>query len=149
MTVYRITLKRWASSLQGSGYAGRWNSAGLRVIYTAENRSLACLENLAHRSGEGLSSIFSLATIHIPEQAKVTRVPTNSLPEDWFQAQGYAGCQRIGDAWLNQVDTLLLQVPSSLMPDETNMLINPLHKHFAGVKIRSITPFRFDPRLKD
>ena len=69
MEVYRICLAEYAKGLFASGARGRWNVKGSFVIYTAGSRALACLENVVHRSGEGLQSIFKVLVIHVPDDA--------------------------------------------------------------------------------
>jgi RES domain-containing protein len=148
MIAYRITLEKWAHSLAGSGYPARWNSKGRYVIYTAESRALACLENLAHRSGEGLDHLFCIIELHLTGPASLQTVDPLSLPENWYHPDTYPFCQAIGDAWVDKKESLLLRVPSSIIPDEYNILINPAHPGFKNVSIRDVKPFRFDRRLK-
>lgn len=148
MIVYRITLEKWAHSLAGSGYPARWNSKGRYVIYTAGSRALACLENLAHRSGEGLDHLFCIIEIKLPERSSVQNVDPLTLPVNWYKPDAYPFCQAIGDSWIDMKENLILRVPSSIIPDEYNILINPGHPGFRDVGIHSVTPFRFDQRLK-
>lgn len=148
MVVYRITHTKWADALTGSGYAARWNSKGSFVIYTAESRALACLENLVHRSGEGLNKIFSLTEIEISDDASTEAVDKDLLPENWHSISQYGQCQSMGDQWLDSQSSLMLRVPSSIIDGEFNLLINPHHPEFSGVSIKSIQPFTFDDRLK-
>jgi RES domain-containing protein len=148
MIVYRITLEKWAHSLSGSGYPARWNSKGRYVIYTAGTRALACLENLAHRSGEGLDHLFCVIEIKLPEPASVQTVDAISLPGNWFHPDAYPLCQAIGDSWIEMNESLILRVPSSIIPDEYNILINPGHPEFRDVTIHDVKSFRFDRRLK-
>ncbi|TVR19605.1 MAG: RES domain-containing protein [Balneolaceae bacterium] len=147
MVVYRITLTKWADSLAGSGFPARWNSKGVYVIYTAESRALACLENLVHRSGEGLNNRFSVIEIDVPDNASVKTVEAESLPDQWHHITSYPVCRKIGDSWAESGSTLLLRVPSSVIRDEHNILINPAHPDFEQTKIRKAIPFRFDERL--
>ncbi len=147
MVVYRITLSKWAESLTGSGFPARWNSKGVYVIYTAESRALACLENLVHRSGEGLNQQFSLVEISIPENTPFETVELNLLPKNWQHISNYSVCRQMGDDWVSNRSTLLLRVPSSIIRDEYNLLINPAHPDFKRVKIRHSVPFLFDERL--
>ena len=67
MLVFRIALTKYAKILVASGRAARWNSNDVKVIYTANSRALACLENVVHRSKLGLSANFSLMQIGIPD----------------------------------------------------------------------------------
>lgn len=149
MIVYRITTAKWATELTGSGYPARWNSRHVRVIYTAGNIALACLENLAHRSGEGLNANFRLVEIEIPNNMSFNSHSLNDLPEDWHTVHGYAICQKIGDEWVQKNETSVMHVPSSIIPNETNVLINPNHPDFHQISIKSIRKFSFDERFID
>lgn len=147
MKVYRITTAKWADTLSGSGYPARWNSKGVYVIYTASNRALACLENLVHRSGEGLNNRFKIIEIEIPDNVSVQEIEPGELPDQWYKTEYYPVCRHIGDRWIEQAKSLLLIVPSAIIREESNVLINPHHPKFNEVRIGDIRDFRFDERL--
>lgn len=147
MVVFRITTARWAGVLTASGYPARWNSKGTHIIYTASSRSLACLENLVHRSGEGLNDLFKITEIYIPDTISTEQISLENLPDNWYKTDSYHSCQKIGDQWSERRSSLLLQVPSSIIRDEFNMLINPNHSEFQQVEVRKISPFELDERL--
>ncbi|MFU8813381.1 MAG: RES family NAD+ phosphorylase [Balneolaceae bacterium] len=147
MNVYRITTAKWADNLAGSGYPARWNSKGVYMAYTASSRALACLENLVHRSGEGLHNRFRIVEIEIPDLVSIQKIRADSLPEGWYKTGHYPTCRHIGDRWIEGGTSLLLEVPSSIIQEETNVLINPRHPEFSEVKIADIRKFRFDERL--
>lgn len=147
MIVFRITTAKWATVLDGSGYPARWNPRHIRVIYTAGSAALACLENLAHRSGEGLNANFRLVEIKIPENTTSDSYSLDDLPENWHTVRGYAVCQMLGSEWVKKNETCILRVPSSIIPSETNVLINPNHPHFHQISIQSTRKFSFDERL--
>ena len=147
MIVYRITSAKWASVLTGSGYPARWNPRYVRVIYTAESIALACLENLAHRSGEGLNANFRLVEIEIPKNTSSDSYSQDDLPEGWHTIRGYLACQKLGAEWIEKNKSCILHVPSSIIPYETNVLINPNHPDFSRISIQAIRKFSFDERL--
>ncbi len=147
MKVYRITTAKWADKLSGSGYPARWNSKGVYVIYTASSRALACLENLVHRSGEGLHNRFKIIEIEIPDHVSIQKIYAKDLLADWQKTENYPACQGIGNRWVEKGKYLLLEVPSSIIREETNVLINPNHPEIKEVKIADIREFRFDERL--
>ena len=147
MNVYRITTAKWADKISGSGYPARWNSKGVYVIYTASSRALACLENIAHRSGEGLHQGFKIIEIEIPDHVSKQKIDPGGLPVEWYKTEQYHVCREIGDRWIEEENSLLLEVPSSIIREETNVLINPHHPEFKEVKIAAIHDFRFDERL--
>ncbi|GAA4456918.1 RES family NAD+ phosphorylase [Nibrella saemangeumensis] len=148
MLVYRITRAMYAGSLVASGGAARWNSRGKFVIYTAATRALACLENVVHRSGEGLQDLFRVMVIEVPEQLHQEEISLDILPATWAEFQNYYQCQQIGDAWLQRMQTAVLRVPSAIVPNEYNYLLNPTHPDFARVRLIQTEPFLFDPRIK-
>ncbi|MFN8355878.1 MAG: RES family NAD+ phosphorylase [Spirosomataceae bacterium] len=148
MQVYRISVARWANQLAASGYAARWNSQGRFVIYTADSRALACLENVVHRSGEGLNQLFKVMTIQLPDHIAITHVKEDELPENWSDYRNYAICQQIGDKWLDEHRTAILRVPSAIIPDEHNYLLNPAHPDFNTIKLLNVEDFLFDHRIK-
>lgn len=147
MEIYRITLAKYADSLVASGRAARWNSKGRSVIYAAESRSLACLENLVHRSGLALQQDFRTLVISIPSNCEVETVTVSDLAPDWRSFIDLSHCQRIGDAWLSDQHSLLLCVPSVIIPEEFNYVLNTQHPEFKHVRIARMESFLFDPRV--
>lgn len=148
MELYRITLAKWANSLVASGRAARWNSADRFVIYTASSRALACLENVVHRTGRGLQADFRTICINVPDTLPVQTIDLGTLPANWADYEQYAYCQQLGDTWLMERRSAILQVPSAIIPAEHNYLLNPQHPDFPFIEIKHIEPFRFDSRIK-
>jgi len=148
MEVFRIVHSKWANTLTASGYAARWNSTGLFVIYAASTCSLACLENLVHRNGFGNDSDYSLLTISFPNTIKTLDVDSKKLPIGWNNVteNGHLICRAIGDSWLRNQQSAILFVPSAIIPKEQNVLINPNHPDFKKIKF-TIQEFAFDKRL--
>ena len=147
MTVFRITTAKWSNSLTASGYAARWSSRGNMMIYTAESRSLACLENLVHRSGEGSNSLYRIMLIEIPASLKTETIDVSTLKEDWYTIENYNYCQEIGNKWLSEQRTAVLKVPSVIIKKESNYLINPRHSAFSQIKLSGTEEFDFDKRF--
>lgn len=147
MDVYRITLAKWAESLTGSGHQARWNPKGYHVVYCAGSRALACLENLVHRSGEGLNADFKIASVHIPDSVSTDEIFSKELPAGWHNISGTPVCQEIGKRWLEDQHSCILKVPSSIIQDEWNVLANPNHPDFGQISITNIRDFSFDQRL--
>ncbi len=148
MKIFRITLSKWVQKLVASGYPGRWNSKGVFMIYSSGSRALASLENLVHRSGEGLNNTFSTIVMEIPNDLEIEQIEMKNLPNDWFEYENYTVCQKIGDNWIENGKSCILRVPSAIIKMEFNYLINPNHKDFNKIKILNIEKFEFDPRLK-
>lgn len=153
MFVYRITKVTYADRLVASGGAARWNergpsSRGQFVIYTAATRALACLENVVHRSGEGLLDTFRVMVIEIPDELSIDTISIDTLPSDWFDFGQYDTCQRIGGEWLRSGQSVILRVPSAIISNEYNYLLNPAHPDFSRIRLHHTEPFTFDPRIK-
>jgi len=148
MLVFRIILAKYADKLIASGRAARWNPNDVEMIYSASSRSLACLENVVHRSGKGLNQVFDVLTIDIPRHIKIKKILLEDLPADWKDYDRVYLTQRMGEKWINNNDTAVLQVPSSIVSEEVNYLLNPKHKDFGEIKIVKRQPFVFDSRIK-
>lgn len=147
MIVYRITLAKWTGSLTASGRAARWNGNGHFMIYAASTRALACLENVVHRRSIGTDDLFRVTLIEIPDDIKIIKIDKKRLPANWQEYINYASCQSIGNGWLNENKTAVLRVPSAIIAEEYNYLLNPKHPDFTRIKIRSTERFTFDERL--
>lgn len=148
MLVYRIVLEKWSHSLTASGQSARWNSAGRFVLYTAGARSLACLENVVHRNGRGLSQLFKTMVIEVPDDVFIEKTPMENLPDGWHEFESYHITQQLGDAWLDGMKSAVLAVPSAIVPAEQNFLFNLQHPDFQKIKLVSVEDFVFDPRIK-
>lgn len=143
MKVWRLAQAQHRS-LDGAGglyAAGRWHSRGRRVIYTSSHLSLALVEQLVHRIVDpGLLEHVGFVSIEINAPGRsITRV--RRLPETRTESR------QIGDDWLDRCKTLLLEVPSVVVPAEVNILINPDHPLFAEVSTIKLDEFRIDPRF--
>ena len=148
MVVYRITLARFADALIASGNPARWNSKDVKAIYTAGSRSLACLENVVHRSSLGLKEHFKTILAEIPDGLEVDEILLSSLDPGWRDYSRYPYTQSLGDQWNRKGLTAVLKVPSGIIPDEFNYILNPLHKDFSRIKYLGNEPFDFDDRIK-
>lgn len=148
MLVYRIVHKRYSDSLFASGLEGRWNSEGKKVLYTAESISLAYLETLAHRKGLGFNKDFKIMVIKIPNNAEVQTVESSHLPKAWRDFRNYSDCQKIGNTWFDADEKLCLKVPSAVVPENWNVVINTFHRDFKKVKLIDVLDFEPDDRLE-
>lgn len=148
MLVYRITLAKYAYRLKASGRAARWNSNDHEMIYTSSSRSLACLENVVHRSQVGLSDHFRVLSIEIPENIAIFSIDVKQLPGQWQTFENMYITQLLGDQWLEKANYAVLRVPSSIIPTESNYLLNPGHTDFEQIKIINAESFIFDERIK-
>lgn len=148
MVVYRITLAIYSTKILASGNPARWNSKDVRIIYTAQSRALACLENIVHRNSKGLQKNFRVMEIEIPDKIKIERIIESELVADWKDFYKMPYTQQIGDRWISGLTTAVLQVPSVVVTGDFNYLLNPLHKDFSLIKLVSSSPFEFDERIK-
>jgi RES domain-containing protein len=148
MLLYRICLAKYADGLFASGYRARWNYKDQFVIYTAGSRALACLENVVHRSGEGLTDPFRVLVIDVPDDLLIEEIKLADLPADWEKASRYAVCQPLGSDWYEARRSAVLRVPSSIVPQESNYLLHSRHPDFARIRIVAREAFSFDPRIK-
>lgn len=149
MKLYRIAKSAYIDDSTGIGarmHGERWNEKGVPVIYAASSPSLAALEYLVHLPIVLAPRDLSICRFDLPESVSVKRVKESSLPSDWKSSPPVVDTQEIGTRWANSGKSLLLFVPSVLVPEESNVLINPLHPEFRRVK-RRIEGFSFDPRL--
>lgn len=147
MITYRITLNKWAGILTASGRAARWNNNGHFMVYSASTRALACLENMVHRRSIGADESFRVNLIEIPDDLKIKKVIKRKLTSNWQEYINYPSCQAIGDAWIKSSETAVLEVPSAIITEESNYLLNPQHTDFAKIKVHSIKRFAFDEGL--
>jgi RES domain-containing protein len=150
--VWRLAGPEFAEQLDGEGSGlegGRWNPAGLQALYTSEHLSMSVLEVYVHLPPQmrDVLPVLTAVQISVPDSAGMMRVTTERLTELLATPDPLAACRAIGAAWIGRSVDLVLQVPSVIVPEETNFVLNPAHPHMGEVKIVSTRPFRFDPRL--
>jgi RES domain-containing protein len=150
ITAWRIVKARHqATAFDGEGarlYGGRWNSRGLPVVYLAASPALAALEMLVHvGNSHVLSSYVSIACAF--DEALVLRLDRQRLPKDWRSSPALPELALVGDAWLKDGTSAVLEVPNAIIPAESNYLLNPRHAAFAAIPIGQPQPFEFDLRL--
>lgn len=148
MLVYRIVLNQYSQTLKASGRAARWNPDKVEMIYTSANRSLSCLENVVHRGKAGLMSLFCVLTIEIPKAVSIRKTNLEELTKNWKNYDQLYFTQNLGKKWIDTGETAVLQVPSAIIEEEANYLINPNHPDFTKIKIIKTEPFIFDNRIK-
>lgn len=148
VSAWRITKRKHArSAFTGEGarlYGGRWNSHGTSIIYTAESQSLAVLEILV--DSPGLLKKYVLFQIRIHE-SYIVAVDAAALPRNWRAEPAPAKVQKIGDEWVTSATSAVLRVPSTLVPGESNFLLNLRHADFPKLQFSESIPLHFDPRL--
>jgi RES domain-containing protein len=155
MRVWRIatdTPTYTADDLRGLGAkttGGRWNRAGTPVVYCAETISLAAVETLVHLGAGGLPLNRYLVSVEIPEAIWRRRqiLPLQTAPVGWDALPTGKVSLDYGDAWLTALASALLVVPSIVVPEESNILINPQHPDASGLSATKLRKWRYDERL--
>ncbi|QHT70744.1 RES family NAD+ phosphorylase [Rhodocytophaga rosea] len=168
MQLFRITTEKWARDLSGNGglyVSGRWHHKGIPVIYTATTRALAVLEKVVHVDAASTPDQYVILTLELPDDISFEEILIENLPKDWGKlSHNIANTSRfpaslvqseatsilladMGTAWLQATTSLALKVPSAILTKEKNVLLNPAHKQAKDIKIVSVDPFKFDPRL--
>lgn len=149
MIIYRITRSIYKDDLSGSGaflYGGRWNSKGQYALYCAQHISLAVLEIVVNydRASTPLLPTYYLAEIEVPDD-EVIEIDSKALKKGWNMDMEYT--QYIGDQFLLSKPRLILKVPSVVITEESNFLINPNHADFKKLKIKDTRVYGLDNRL--
>lgn len=150
MIVYRIVMSAYTRDLSGAGprlYGGRWNPKGVSVIYTSESRALAVLEFYVHLSRSVILPGLSIVSIEIPDSVSRKEIAMSDLPKNWRTYPAPPELAAIGAEWVRSRESLLLRVPSAIMPPECNILINPVHSEMRKVRIIEIEEYGLDQRL--
>lgn len=149
LLVYNIRKERYAHSLRASGSANRWNKTDEYIIYAGSSRALAILELTAHRAFIRIDESYRLMVIELKISEKdIQTIEVNNLPENWKSVEVCGILQSIGSKWYRTMQTLILKVPSLLIPKEYNFLINTQHPDFKKkVEIMEIELFEWDKRL--
>jgi len=150
MLVYRIAGTRHIRDLTGIGarlYGGRWNHRGTALFYASESRSLATVEYLVHLSMPEVPAGLSIATLEIPDDIRSGEIRPSSLPKNWREHPAPAALAELGTRWARANRGLLLRVPSAVVEEEFNVLINPAHPDMARVAIVQVERYRMNSRL--
>lgn len=148
MIVYRISNTAYSNDISGTGAkltGGRWNSKGIPVLYTSEYISLAVLEMLVNTQFKDYAIALDILSIQLPANIVINEINLKKLKKDWIGDYGYTAF--IGDEFIKNKQNLLLKVPSAVITDECNYLINPLHSDFKKIKIIETRSFKTDERL--
>ena len=154
-TVWRIatdTPTYEADDLSGAGAkttGGRWNAEGVAVVYTSQTRALACLETVVHLNAGGLPLNRYLVEVTIPDDlwSNAQTTTSVSLPVGWDAEPAGRTSIEFGTNWLRSGTSALLVVPSAIVPEEFNILIDPQHSGSARITATKVRRWLYDPRL--
>jgi len=150
LTAWRIVEAKYLSkAFTGDGarlYGGRWNSKGVAVVYTAGSLALASMEMVVNLPSPKLLQAFVRVPVHFkPELVEI--LEAGKLPRDWTSRPISPATKTIGDRWVKARRSAVLQVPSIVVPEEHNYLLNPNHPDFVKIEIGQPAVYYFDPRL--
>ena len=135
--------------LSGKGallHGARWNSPGRRAVYLGSSLALASMELLVRLKHPEVLQAYRKLRVGIPPDL-VKAVDRKQLPADWARTSLHPATQRIGDRWLDSLESAVLAVPSAVVVGEVNYIVNPAHPDFARLEPGEITDYRYDPRI--
>lgn len=151
-TAWRLVHSNYlGSAFSGEGArlaGGRWNSEGFPVVYTASSLSLAILEIIVHLEFKETLRHYKAIPVRVPESTMDIIDPA-SLPENWNGPIPHPATQLTGNHWIRNQSSPALQVPSSIVPIEFNILLNPAHPDFQTLEIGDAIDLPLDPRVFD
>lgn len=151
-TVFRICKTKYAATaFDGEGafrFGGRWNTRGIRIIYTAESLALAALEMLVHLEDDHLLLEYSFVPAEMDAALVMPPSAFRPLPANWSDSPAPIEVQQIGDDWARHQLSAVLEVPTSVIPMGNNYLLNPNHSDFKKIIVGKPEKFSFDERLK-
>ena len=144
-----VSARHQSKAFTGEGarqLGGRWNSAGVAMVYLAAHRSLAVLEILANARSNPVAEKYALIGV-LWDESLMERLSERALPAAWRALPPREDTRALGDRWVEEMRSAVLAVPNVIIPAESNYLINPAHKDFPRIKIGKSERFVFDPRL--
>ena len=152
MRIYRLTKARYKDTaftgIGGLKSAGRWHRTGTPVVYASDAPASALLELIAHTEAATLlTQRYVLFAIDLVPARHLLELEAAALPADWRAPRWPPSTQAIGTRWFEDGDSVALEVPSAVVPQQRNYLINPPHPLFEELRITGPAPFDIDPRL--
>jgi len=150
MRVFRIAKKIYLDDLSGMGakiYGGRWNKVGLPLVYTSDHLSLAVLEMLANQIRSLVDHTYGFIELDIPDTLISKEIQDSDLIKSWRQSHYEEQTVSIGTNWLLSRDSVGMRVPSAVLAQENNILLNPTHADFRKIQIVNIGELNLDGRL--
>jgi RES domain-containing protein len=127
-------------------YGGRWNSKGTRIVYLGSSLAQSAMELLVHLDRPKVLMAFNKMSVSF-EESLVQHIPLKDLPGNWSEPSMASSVQDVGDLWAKEQGSLILHVPSAVIPGEYNYLFNPIHPDVSKAKMSNIISFNFDPRV--
>jgi RES domain-containing protein len=150
MRIWRICKARFADeAFSGTGarrFGGRWNTAGVPMVYASSSLALAAMELFVHLEPNLQPDDLVSIAATLPAGEPAERLTPNDLPPAWWTDE-LAPLRALGDQWIRAKASLALEVPSAVLRMEWNVLVNPLHPATAQIKVEEPQPFHFDARM--
>lgn len=150
MFVYRLGRTKFRDDISGEGarlFGGRWNHKGTPCLYAAESRALAVLEYTVNVHIDDVPRALSMTVLEVPHH-RLLRLAPKDLPGDWFHSPAPSSTKDFGTELLKKAEYLVIQIPSVIISEEYNYLVNPMHKDIHQVKVLSMHDFVYDVRIK-
>lgn len=144
MKLWRISDYADLTGLGGLLADGRWHSMGQPIIYTSESSDGALNELLVHMNRQLIAPDFQLIRIDVPDDVQIATLP--ELSPGW--RRNLDETRTIGNQWLSERRSLLIRIPSAIIPHSFNVLINPYHSEIGQLQIDDVQSVVFDPRLR-
>ena len=150
MRLWRITTRQWAldTSCEGARlYGGRWNPVACPVMYAGATIEICALEKFVHLAGSPHPPLV-LVAIDVPDDPGLVYRPLMAeLPADWADLPAPASTQDFGRRWVGSTRSLLMFVPSAIIPESVNVVINPRHPAYRDIRLEIVRAFTFDARM--
>ncbi|SFP69870.1 RES family NAD+ phosphorylase [Parafilimonas terrae] len=150
MLLYRIGAAKYANDVTGEGArlnGGRWNHAGIPCIYTGESRAIVLLEYSAHISILNIKRALSFTTFSVPDDS-IMELKIATLPGNWKDFPHPKETRDLGSKLLTERRSLVIKIPSAIIPQEYIYLINPEHLEVNKMKIINVEDYAYDVRIK-
>jgi RES domain-containing protein len=150
MLVFRVGSTLYADDLSGAGArinGGRWNHVGVECLYTSESRALAVLEYTVNVNIHSIPRAISITTIDIGNLS-VRELMESDLPGDWKKSPAPASTKNFGSKLIRKAVQAILKIPSSVISEEFNYVLNPTHVDFKKFRVLNISDFVYDVRIK-
>lgn len=150
MRVWRIA-PRARSAFDGEGsrrVGGRWNEKGIPVVYSSATIALAAWECFVNVDLENAPADLVARPADVPDELSIKIIEISELPRNWRDYPAPEELALIGSRWARSLETPVLAVPSAVVPQETNYLLNPRHPDFSKILIGEPEPFPLDPRIR-
>lgn len=147
--LWRLARKRYALDRSGRGareQGGRWNAVGTAVIYAGRTVGIAALEKFVHLAGVVPADLV-LVRVALPDSSSFEERALANLPADWDAVPPARASIELGTKWAQERRSLVLYVPSALVREEANAVLNPNHREFVGVRMTIERDFHYDPRM--